>query len=215
MTFVIANQKGGVGKSTIATNIAAILAARNHVLLIDHDTSHVSANFHTRRKNNPAELAEFDLFMPADVDEMVELIEMENFNIRVIDLGGFTDDLAKAALVYADVIIVPTSTSTQDMDGNIHFMQTLDKLKDLGMKSKILYVANNTDPRMKRPRIDTELDYITDRGYSVAGVIPHYAAFSVSHGKGMSIVEYAPNSKGAIAMQQLVQVLILEAKNEQ
>lgn len=210
--IVIANQKGGVGKSTIATNTAAILAAKKQVLLIDHDTSHVSCNFHNRREYL-TDVAGFTLFMPKDLDEMTELLELPDYDVTVVDLGGFTDDLAKAALVYADLIVIPTSTSTQDMDGNIHFMDTLDKLKAVGVDTKAVYVANNTDPRMKQARIESELDYIADRGYDVVATVPHYAAFSKSHGAGMSIVEFAPNTKAAAAMQNLVQIILLEAKS--
>jgi len=210
MIIVIANQKGGVGKSTIASNTAAILAAQKQVLLIDHDTSHVSANFHKRREYL-IDVSMFTLFMPKDLDEMTELLELPNYDAVIVDLGGFTDDLARAALVYADLIVIPTSTSTQDMDGNIHFMDTLDKLKAVGVNTKAVYVANNTDPRMKQPRIDSELDYITDRGYRVVATVPHYAAFSASHGGGMSIVEFDSDCKAAAAMLNLVEKILEQA----
>ena len=211
MIIVIAQEKGGVGKTTIATNIAAISAATSKVLLIDHDTSHVSANFHSRRSD---ELKQFILSMPKNVDEMVEQLELSAYDVIVVDLGGFTDDLAKAALVYADKIIVPTSTSTQDMDGNIHFMETIAKLRLAGMDTDVFYVANNTDPRMKAPRIAEELDYITEKGFELIATIPHYAAFSTSQGEGKSIVEFGKNKKAAAAMENLV-AKILEHKDEQ
>lgn len=214
MIITIANQKGGVGKSTIATNLAAIFAQNKLTLLIDHDTSHVSANFHKRRENFVGELPAFTLFMPQDLDEMTELLEMDKFDTIIVDLGGFNDELARAALIYADLIVIPTSISTPDMDGNIHFMDALDKLRALGMDTKAVCVANNTNPRMKQPRIDVELDYITDRGYKLIATIPHYAAFSASHGMGLSIVEFAETSKAAAAMINLVEKIVQEVQDE-
>lgn len=211
MKIIIANQKGGVGKSTIATNVAAYLAADNETMLIDHDTSHVSLNFFNRRKFHE-ELPYFHTIAPTDYDDMVELLELER-DMTVVDLGGFTDDLATAALVYADLVVIPTSASTHDMDGNIHFMETIDKLRGLGMSASIVYVANNTDPRMKAPRIAQELDYITDMGYRVIATVPHYTAFSASHGAGMSIGEFQSESKAAAAMSNLVEKILEEGKN--
>jgi len=212
--IAIANHKGGVGKSTIATNIAAILAANNPVLLVDHDTSKTSLKFCNRRTFDK-HLCNVNVTVPTDVQEFEHHMEAEQFmditiDYKVIDMGGFTDDLARVGLVYADIVVIPTSISSQDMDGNVHFMDKLDELKDLGVEINAVFAVNNTDPRTKRPRIEKELEYITDRGYKLLSTVPHYAAFSDSHGRGMSILEYAKDSKAAAYMQQLVNDVLEE-----
>ena len=49
-TIVIAHQKGGVGKSTIATNLAVELAKKIQISVIDLDTQKSTSYFNSLRK---------------------------------------------------------------------------------------------------------------------------------------------------------------------
>ena len=52
MIILVGSKKGGVGKSTIATNIAAILISRSkEVVLVDADRQSTSSNWADDREN--------------------------------------------------------------------------------------------------------------------------------------------------------------------
>lgn len=212
MIIVIANQKGGVGKSTISTNLACIMANTKKTLLVDHDISHVSYNFFKRREHHK-EVSKWECFLPTDVDSMLAVMEGEDSEVTIVDLGGFIDDLAKVAYVYADLIVVPTSTSTQDMDGNVSFMDTFDEMRKKGVDTNVVFMANNTNPAKGQPRIDVELDYITDRGYKLIGTVPHYAVFDKAHGLGKSVIEVDPKSRAADCMLKISEAILEELDN--
>jgi len=51
MRIAVSNQKGGVGKTTIAINVAGALAARGHdVLLVDLDAQGHATSYETQTK---------------------------------------------------------------------------------------------------------------------------------------------------------------------
>ncbi len=53
MILAVVNQKGGTGKSTVATNIAACFAAEGReVLLIDADPQHTALDWRADRPDN-------------------------------------------------------------------------------------------------------------------------------------------------------------------
>ena len=54
--FVVANQKGGIGKTTTATNLAGILSKKGSTLLIDADPQGNSTSTYKAQVNDVATL---------------------------------------------------------------------------------------------------------------------------------------------------------------
>lgn len=125
MVISVVNQKGGVGKTTIAVNLAVCFAkAKKDVLLIDADKQGSSLSFSTIRSElDTVKLPKYDF-------EQVlkpELHEMEfTHDLTLIDVGGSDGDVFRSGIYASDVIIMPLTPSSLDVWGSELTLQIID-----------------------------------------------------------------------------------------
>lgn len=107
----ILNQKGGVGKTTLATNIATKLYLnKSRVLLIDSDPQGSARDWHAAGNS---EIAVVGIDRPT-LDKDIQKIS-ENFDWIIIDGAPQLTDMAISAIKCADLVIIPVQPSPYDI----------------------------------------------------------------------------------------------------
>lgn len=109
--IAILNQKGGVGKTTLATNIATKLHLnKSRVLLIDSDPQGSARDWHAAGNS---ELAVVGMDRPT-LDKDIKKIA-NDFDWVIIDGAPQLTDMAVSAIKCADLIIIPVQPSPYDI----------------------------------------------------------------------------------------------------
>lgn len=146
MIITVEHTKGGVGKSLIAWNLAIQMKAKK-ILDIDVQKTLVFTNF-LRKQNN---IEPLDIITVDSKDKLLsELNDVQPADLVVIDVGGYDNDLTRAALVVADFVLTPASDRISETAGLMHFEQILkDVSHDIGEEIVAHILINNVNPNAK------------------------------------------------------------------
>lgn len=109
MVISLNSIKGGVGKSTIATNLAAWLSSQGKdVLLVDGDDQQTSSDFTVWREQTLEGNTGYTLvnMTGANLRKQVEAMKSK-YEYIVIDTGGRDTTSQRAALSVSDVAMIP------------------------------------------------------------------------------------------------------------
>lgn len=136
--------KGGVGKSTVALNLAVELAQKHEVTMIDMDYQKSASIFnHNRNEANLDELEIKQVFSDTDLKSELK----RNKRLMIIDTGAYDSNLNRLALLHANMIIAPTTDSELDLFGLVAFNKILHDLKKVKKTLNTWVLLNKLLPR--------------------------------------------------------------------
>lgn len=136
MILLIAAEKGGVGKSTIATNLAVHLAHGGvDVVLLDTDGQATAARFVERRDEAGITPAVPCVQRTGDVASTLRDLA-NRYQVVVVDAGGRDSREMRSAMAVANLLLVPTKASQADLE-------TFSKVNEL------IGLARGLNPELK------------------------------------------------------------------
>lgn len=138
IAVLVANTKGGCGKTTISTHLAAAFAtAGRRTALADADRQHSSFQWTRLRPGNAAAITPLDW-----VDRLTD--PPKGTECLVIDAAAAMKTKHVFELVkLADVIVVPVLASAFDQSTTAAFLNKLNELKSIRKNKKPVAVVRN------------------------------------------------------------------------
>jgi chromosome partitioning protein len=125
--ILVGSIKGGVGKSTLATNIAAYLAVKNKdVMLVDADRQSTSSNWYYDRSNNTKLPTVHSAQKYDNIKQTLDDFS-RRYEYVVVDCQGRDSVELRTGLIATDICVVPCKPSQADLD-TVHAMQETLKM---------------------------------------------------------------------------------------
>ena len=199
--LTIAHQKGGVGKSTIALNLAVELSKHYPTTIIDLDYQKSLTIFNETRKE--IGLPSLNIQTASTKEELINTIE-SNEGLVLIDSGGFDSDLNRLALLGSDLIITPLSNNLIEIYGLEAFKKILQELSSI-KKLQAYVLLNNIHPQTKKALEELKEYTRQNEEYFqlLSSIIRRRNDFVLSFESGKSVVEIDPTSKASQELKEL------------
>jgi chromosome partitioning protein len=116
MIIAVLNQKGGVGKTTIATHLAGAFARDGRsVLMIDADPQGSALDWSQRRKEATYPRLFGVVGLPRETLHLEAPAIARNTELVIIDGPPRVTALARSALLAADIVLIPLQPSPYDV----------------------------------------------------------------------------------------------------
>jgi chromosome partitioning protein len=200
--IAVVNQKGGTGKTTVATNLATLFAGQQgEVLLVDADPQQSALEW---QRDRPAHLPQVSVIgLPApNLHREIPRLQTK-YGVILIDGGGRVTATARATVAVADFLLVPTLASLPDARSTQRFFaEVVEEVAAIKgrVSGAILFTMVKTGTVFNV----SGQGQIKDLGYPVLETtLSHRITYQEAIAQGMSVGEYDPRSKAAEEMQAL------------
>lgn len=181
ITLLVANQKGGVGKTTLADELTFALERKGKtVAFMNLDPQGGAVHAPT---------------MPDGTEDY-----------QVVDTPGALNKDFLQWCKNADIIVIPVLPSMLDL---VPFQRSYKLIEQAKVpKNRIGVVVNRFDERRE---IDREfMSFMENAGYPVWGTIPTATVFAKSNSMQTSVYELEKTSKATCAIENIVEKILRE-----
>ena len=217
--IAIANQKGGVGKTTTAINLSACLAAkRKKVLVIDMDPQgNTTSGFGVEK--NELENTVYELILgecSVEVDKKEYILKNEidwirdQYDFIIIDCPPSLSMLTINAMTTADTVLVPIQCEYYALEGLSQLIHTVNLVRErlnptLDIEG-IVFTMYDARTNLSMQVVENVKDHLNQKVYKT--MIPRNIRLAEAPSYGMPINLYDAKSAGAESYMALADEVI-------
>ncbi|WP_421723356.1 division plane positioning ATPase MipZ [Bauldia sp.] len=204
ISILVANAKGGCGKTTVATNLATAFANAGLVTaLADADRQRSCLGWFKRRPKDAPRIAALDWHkrdgkLPDDIDRLV------------IDSGaGLRSRHVQDLLKRADIVVMPVLPSVFDERATKAFLKKVEALKPIRKGKKPVAVIGN---RLRaRTKAETELEtFLAKLGHDVAARLRDRSTYQDVARRGLGVFDLSPARRAGVVDDWLPLIHLIE-----
>jgi chromosome partitioning protein len=205
MIISLLNQKGGVGKTTLAVHLAvAFVHKKKRVLLVDADPQGSAMDWSANRESKTSLPV---IGLPKAILHK-ELPKMQpDYDFIIIDGSPRVYDVARSALMASDLVLIPVQPSPYDVWAAKEIVDLLEEIKPFKENLKNAFVINR---KIVNTAIGRDVNEVLAE-YNLPVLksqISQRVSFAECAAKGLTVLETEPDSLASKEIKALLKEIM-------
>jgi chromosome partitioning protein len=206
LTIAVSSLKGGVGKSTIALNLATCLHSAGHrAILIDTDPQGTCRMWAAKaaevEHEGPPVVAMDGKTLRRDLARV-----SKGFDVAIIDCPPRMGSEARAAMLASDLVVMPVIPGAADVWALQETIGVFDEAKQMRDELRAVVVLNRAERTTLTKLAMGALDALDVEVLDV--MLKSRVAYGEATLAGLGVVDYAPESDAALEVRRFAKAVL-------